>query len=109
MGMTSVLAVGSVVGAGFIVASTERREGKMRVVCPECRYSVWRHQSNLLRSKSRGRDHAAGIRRAKRLESFRVIVDAARVVFATDPAYGIQMAQVANRIHERRSDVDATV
>lgn len=81
----------------------------MRVACPKCRYLVWRHQSNLLRSKSCGCDHAAGIRRAKRLESFRVIVDAARVAFATDPAYGIQMAQVANRIHERKSDLDATV
>jgi len=107
--MTAPHPVGTVIGAGFILMSVQRREGQMLVKCPVCRNRVWRHQSNVLKVKSCGCAHSRGISLAKRLERYRGSVDDALIAFATDPAYAIQMAQAANRVRERKSDLDATV
>lgn len=107
--MTAPHPLGTVVGAGFILMSTRRREGQMLVKCPVCRNRVWRHQSNVMKVKSCGCAHSRGISLTKRLERHRATVEAARVAFATDTAYGIAMAREANRISERRSDASSTL
>lgn len=108
--MTAPVPVGTIVGAGFIVMSLERREGKMPVRCPVCRKTVWKHQSNLSKKvKSCGCEHGLNQSRRYWPKKYGHIVDAARVAFATDTAYAIAMARAAARIQDRKHESSAIV